>query len=336
LAEKGGLYWPQDTNGKYFDTKGVSLFAHTLMERRIDPHFNLLLQNALKNNNDVILSAEFMDSLDEKAIKLLLTLLTGFDITIVFVYRDFLSQLKSLYSQQNCYRDHANSSPVTFSTFLLKQMNQVNHVLKATQILKNYANVFGKEHVVAIDLAGTMAINYPIEKVIVCDIAGVLCSEPDLFGKPGRSNSHDDMVPNILFSLFKSHVKDKNAKSCRFCCESSAATSGCRESFNYILNLYKTKMDNMKLPTITSSLNPLRHYAKHLDLEFREQFGDRLLYGNETANYAQIDKTTIVDFDVLRFATSSYWRQWMEEQYEELLAHRSHNRSLLCNCTISK
>jgi hypothetical protein len=288
------------------------------------------LQSALKSNHDVILSSEEFDVLDPSAMVMFQNLLVGFNTTIVFVYRDWLAQLKSLQFQAN--RRYTRTT-LSFSSYMVEKMDDLSPILDSASLVSSFVSAFGRDHVVVIDLVGCMAADYPIEKVIICDIAGVLCSEPNMFGLPEVDNKQKDLIPVLLYELFQGYIRTKHNGTCHFCKTNPEKELGYKKTYEYVENIYehelKTGRHSTKLPTITSKVSLLVPHAKYLDSTFRKLHGDLMLFANETANIEDIETHVVVtELDVAAFMSSSHWQHWMEQLYVKM----REERGMLCDC----
>jgi hypothetical protein len=326
------LYWPQSNKtGAFYESKDLAIFAKKLHHKELDEEICSFLQRALENDLDVVLSSEELDILDPTAMVMFHNLLVGFNTTIIFVYRDWLAQLKSLHFEAN--RRYTRDA-LSFSSYLVQEMDSFSPILDSSNLVSSFIGAFGRDHVVVIDLLGCVSAGYPIEKVVICDIAGLLCSEPNLFGLPTFNNPAQDLTPVLLYRLFQGHIRSKNKGDCHFCKANPETEVGFKRSFEYVENIYnlelKTDLHTTKLPVITSKLSLLKSHAKNLDSTFRKLYGDLMLFANETANIVDIESHVVVtELDTSAFMGSAYWQNWMEQLFQKM---RDKESGLLCGC----
>jgi hypothetical protein len=315
------LHWPDHSNQPY-GIKGYVGFAKYLREGgtpepAICGLIRKFLQESLAQNHNIILSQEEFDGIGVEGAKRLQHELQGFDTKIVFVYREWMSHVISNYFQLN---RHFSKVSIPFSTFLMRSMDrQLPAIVQATNIVNGFVSVFGAENVTVIDLAGVVAANVPIEKVVLCEIAGALCTTPEVFVPGARDNEREDILPIVLFSLFRSHLELRNDGRCHFC-------AGPDRGGEYFVEQYRNNF--VPLPTISSHMRMLVPYAKGLDAEFRAAHGGGMLYANLTASLQEIEHgIKVTELDVDAFLTAPHWMQWMDEQF--LAAYHA---KLLCDC----
>jgi hypothetical protein len=326
--------------------------------------FQSFLKRSINAKTNVVISSEEMSLLKLDHIKGLKSFFDGFDVTVVFVYREWLSHLVSVHNQRNKnLEDGRLSHP--FSEFLFTEMDNIPLGLGVNPLLDmetitNYASVFGRENVTIIDMVGTAAANVPIERVFVCDIMGVLCARDDLFRSNPSANVHEDLVFVVLQSLFQArlrlHSSSSSSSSKFFFSSSSSSSKSCHfcdqtlNGFDFLTTSYKNQLTAatatatagvpvqteqqqlllplFPLPLTRSRLTLLLPHARKHDAELRQRFGDRMLYGNQTANFADMEQHVHVEeLDVQRFLADSRWLRWMDD----LIAQARHDK-LLCDC----
>jgi hypothetical protein len=333
-------YWPRDEQNVPLLPKAPSEFAGSLRDHEntsMNKTIAAFLQRALQNNQNVILSSEEFDALPLDSFETLKHMLQGFDVTVVFVYREWLSHLISLHFQVNRFIVNKASSDRTskpFSVYLLRNMDRMPAILQALSLVDTFVGLFGRENVTIIDLAGTRAAHVPIEKVVVCEIMKVLCDKPQLFGTQTVRNTHSDLIPVQIYSLFRAYVELKNNGKCNLC-------RGAGKVFDQLNEVYTATLSNeamgrrrdsehlqQRLPKISSHLKVLVAHGAKLDEEFRYHYKDRILYGNHTANYLEMMNSVFVEeLDIQAFMKDKHWIDWMEQQFA--VAYKA---GLMCNC----
>ena len=254
-------------------------------------------------------------------------MLTGFEVTIVYVYRELLSHLISLHFETNRYEHNIQFSS-SFATFLFKTMDQLSNIVQPLPVLALYANAFGQKSIRIIDMKGCEADQQDINKVLVCEILHVSCENSALFSPRSlRSNVAYNLISSQAFSYFNAYVERKkliSEETCRFC-------AGRHSAFRVFDAQYRDQLTAgtvRALPTLQSSLSMLVPYAERMDAELRAKYNKRILHSNKTANVAQMRESTRVEaLDQEHFATDIYWERWMERMYVSALT-----QGLLCGC----
>lgn len=99
-------YWPTQKNGAPAGIKDIANFAFAVKGFLKDSTLELatmsnFLKDSLARNRSIILSTEEFDDMNKTEVTTLRDHLKGFNVTIVFVYRDFLAQLISLHFESN-------------------------------------------------------------------------------------------------------------------------------------------------------------------------------------------------------------------------------------------
>jgi hypothetical protein len=253
-------------------------------------------------------------------------MLVGFDVSIVYIYRDWLSHFVSYVGQMN---KHADAKAHPFSAYTLDIMDDVPPILNVSHTLQTYSTVFGIANISVIDMAGTLAAGVPIEKVLLCEVGKILCASQGLFGLQVYDNAKVDPIVPVLFSIFRAHVESKFNLKCRFC-------HGLEDGYSFISNIYNASLVTRtstgkvvtQLPTINSRLTLLLPHARRMDAAVRLHYGHRMLHGNQTANVdVMTSHVHIEELCVERFASDPQWAMWLETQYKAALA-----ANMLCGC----
>jgi hypothetical protein len=281
----------------------------------------VFIQESLRRKRDIIIASESFGTRSAKAVAYLHTLLVGFEVKIVFVYRETLAHMISLYFQLNRY-DHSEKKYVRpFSEFLLTQMDEgMNPILQPAATLQRYATVFGNASIHAIDMAGCEAAGIDLAYAVYCEIAGVLC-DVKVQMEDYSSNGGYSLIATEVFSHFRALVETQNNYQCRFC---ATPVDECKH-FEAQLRV-ATK--NSPLPTLSSRLSMLVPFSRQVDQSFRNMFGDRILHGNQTANFAAMEKEVQVEqLDSAKFTMDAAWIKWLRGLYEADLAE-----GRLCGC----
>lgn len=322
-------YVAEDSEHSIDNSKGLSKFAVALQDGK-DAHTSPtikymvdFLAKSLQRNRNIILSTEAFVILQLSQMERLKEMLNGFNIRIVFVYRDVLSQMVSFHFERNRFEHAIISFSSAFSVFLLKAMNNLPERMRSLEMLSNFSSVFGVENMRIIDLHGTTAAKKEITHVILCQIAGVMCDRnlTDV-GSNVFSNPAYTLIPAQVFSHFQAHVKKQNNGNCNFC--------GRRfDEYQYFVERYANETVMHGPPAnITTKLTLLLPYAQHIDSELRKKYHNCILEGNRLANLKRMAQVRVQELDEDVFLEDVYWDQWIHSEYQNALTE-----GRLCNCT---
>jgi hypothetical protein len=304
--------------------------------------------HALALKRDVLISSEELDTLPSGPLHRLKTMLTGFNVTVVYVYREFMSHFISLHFERSRYHMYEPRYSQSFSSYLLESMDELPAIVNDMHTMSTVAEVFGRQHIAIIDLLGAQAAEAPIEGVFMCEIAGVMCGKKEQFGKQHPMNVHSDLVPVQVFSVFQAYYEMQNGGKCQMCEKGSnklylfilhhfkklARDPRSRTYYEYFYQALVGYRDGNRgvmgkvPPRIASRLQPLLPFAEELDEAFRARFGDRIWHGNRGANLGAMHGDVYVEeLDVQAFTVDPFWAQWIVDQFE-----LSVREKLLCDC----
>ena len=279
----------------------MSLFKHSI-------------KSALEHNRNVFISSENFDLLEVAQVQHLRNMLDGFNVKVLFVYRDWLSQLVCWHFELEKYE--VSDYTVSFSDFLLTLMDDLPPVLRPLDVLTAYSTVFGKENITMVDYDGVAAANKDIVPVILCEVAGVLCNQTNLFGTARNINSRRSLVPEQVFGHFEVFL----AENVR--CEGFNQRR-LRDRFRHEYIQHATHP-----PVIKSTLSLLRPYAKEVDTAVRSQYEAHMLYSNATATaMAREHKVYVKELNEKAFISDPSWHAWFQ-QVKETAAYNGE----LCHC----
>jgi hypothetical protein len=339
-----GWYWPTNEQGITMSMHQVAQFVgyywrpHEHLYAEFVPPMEAFIRRSLDQKHNIILSSEDFAHAHSQSVKIISNLLSGFDVTIVLVYREWLSHLVSVHFQLNREVGHdfgRGSQP--FSSFLLDMMEAEERpervydrrILATLEILSDYSEAFGKERVTIIDMAGAHAAKITLEQALLCDVANVFCSKKELFTALPHSNEHSDLVTVVLRDLFIAHLRNKMPHgNCSFCDDKE---NGGKAFINDIYQntlLHGAKNGENLLPTSWSRLSLLVPHAVSHDAQVRKLYGNNFLYANQTANVIDMKKhVRVEELNVEAFMFDPKWFRWMEEQFE-----KARELNLLCDC----
>jgi len=324
LSVEANLYWPTYINS----SKAVSNFAmslirdkkHILIWNQTRELINMesFIEESRQLNRSIVLSTEEFDSLTPEHIPLLRNYLKGFNVTIVMVYRELLSQILSNHFEENRFEHDFVHFSEAFSNYFFKIMDDLPRQLRPLEILSDYADVFGMDNVRVIDLVGTLTAGKDIAYVALCEIAGVMCDRPEVFllkhGNPSYS-----LIPSQVFS-YKNHV---HMQKCVFCKDNFA-------EYAYFVKRFLNHTKSADPPRVVeSNLTMLRPYVLQVDTAFRKKFGHMMLYANVSANWRSVAKARTKELDFGAFVTNATWGEWIRAEY-----HHARSTGRLCNCSL--
>jgi hypothetical protein len=330
LLETENVFWPCEQSGKPFTAKETALLALALRDPSND-HYRTIdtvkyfLRESLARNRSVVLSSEELDPGSVQNFRLLADMLTGFDVTVVYVYRELLSHMVSLYFEMNRFEHDSVRFSGPFSTYLLSNLDHVSAILDPGTLLRDYSEVFGRDSIQIIDLAGCAAGDHDVTYVLVCEVAGVLCDRPELFQDRGLgSNAAYSLVPAEVFSFHNAYVQLQHNGTCRHC-------GRLRDAYNHFADTLRADISHGVLPpvpTVRSNLGMLVPFAQQVDATLRAQYGDRILHGNASAALWDMQhRAHIESLHVPDFVSSRVWAQWMQGMFE-----RSLKEGRICGC----
>ncbi len=324
--------WPSRKDGTPEGIKDIANFAFALKGALNDTTLELttmssFLHDSLARNKSIILSTEEFDDMDKAQVAALRDHLKGFNVTIVFVYRDFLAQLISLHFESNRFEHSFVQFSQSFSTFLFGLLGELQTCLNPIKTLNIYAEVFGAENLRIIDLLGTAAAGVPLMHVLLCEIGGILCEHikktPSIHGGPRPTNSAYSLLPAQVFSFYKSYTERQNNGTCTFC-------GPVFEEYKYFAARYLDHTKAHSPPAIaTTKLALLVAYARQADAELRATYGSVILHGNQTANLHAMAKARVEEINPEVFVSDVYWNNYIESEYQIALAE-----GRLCHCRL--
>jgi len=322
--------WPTQKNGIPVGIKDIANFALALKGKLEDETLELttmssFFQDSLARNKSIVLSSEEFDDMNKTQVSVLRDHLKGFNVTIVFVYRDFLAQLISLHFESNRFEHSFVQFSQSFSTFLFGLLGELQTSLNPIKILNIYAEVFGVENLRIIDLLGTAAAGVALMHVLLCEIGGILCEHikktPSIHGSMRPTNSAYSLLPAQVFSFYKSYTDRQSNGTCAFC-------GPVYEEYQYFAARYLDHTKAHSPPAIaTTRLTLLVAYAQQADAELRATYGSVILHGNQTANFHAMAKARVEEINPEVFVSDVYWNHYIESEYQIALT-----AGRLCHC----
>ncbi len=304
------------SDGTPYHLKATSEFAFAIRGIGETPLLEIdnmknFFKHSLSLNHSIILSSEVFDEMTHEQVLLLKNLLEGFKVTIVFVYRQFLEQLVSYHFEMHRFEHTFVKFSQSFSGYLFNILDDVPIVFRPNDILKSYSDLFGIANIRIIDLLGVQAAGLDVVRVLLCEVANVLCNHPL---PTTHMNTAYSLIPAQVFSFYKSHVEQQHNGTCTIC-------GGLFKHYQHFAKRYNNHTAVHPPPnTTTTKLTMLIPFAQQSDINLRTIYGSAILYGNQTANFEAMLTTQAYELDPEIFMTDRYWNNWIHSEYERALA----------------
>jgi hypothetical protein len=303
---------------KHYAHFALALRKHTDPDGTI-PKMKAFMKGSLEKNRNIIISSEELDQCLLEDVKTLKEMLTGFEVTIVFVYRELLSHLVSLHFELGRF-EHNKDFSVPFSTYLFSHLDKVPSILDPAQVLQPYREVFGKDRIKVVDLYGVTTAKQDLAQVIVCEIAGALCHTPAAFKQAnysGASNPSYSLIHSQVFSYYYSFVTKHNNGKCRFC---NPVMFDAYQDFELQLKRDLERKSAPVVPIIESHLSMLIPMAQQMDDQLRAEYGKQILYGNAAANRRVMRQGVRAEsLNAEEVAKSDHWYMYMRAVFHAAL-----------------
>lgn len=327
-------YWPTKKDGSLMGTKEIANYAYAIRGVLKSPELVLatmhsFVQHSLHRKHNIIMSSEEFDEVNSTHVATLKKHLKGFNVTIVFVYREVLAQLISLHFELNRFEhEKVVNFSTSFSGYLFQKLGGVPLLFRPVDEVKLYADAFGVESIRIIDMLGVAAAKKDIAHVLMCEIGGVLCnlkasSQKNTQASPAshQSNSAYSLLPSQVFSFYKSYLERQHNGTCHIC------GSVWKEHTRFTAR-YKEHLKVHPPPeTITSNLALLVPFSQQADATLRDTYGAAILYSNRTVNLKAMSNVQVQEVDPESFMMDLHWNQWIHSEFQLALAEKR-----LCDC----
>lgn len=350
--QKSNVYWPAAEDGTPMHAKSMASFAKELQKESIDYENKeiLAMKEFVKRNqalnHSIIISSENFDQISVAGISVLYNMLKGFEVKIIFVYREMLSHLITYHFQANHHQDEQKKQIESFYSFFPKNFEAPLLIVDPIRLLRLYEDVFGKQSIVVIDLFGCVAAGVDVTYTIVCEVAGALCHRDDLFKRysTARFNVRQGSVNTEIYTYY-SHfleaygsvaLKKKNSllfseesskisiQKCHICDQSVGAL----KKFDDFLEEQRATKALPAIPFMSTQMTRLVLLAETVDRNLRSEFGDRILHGNATANMNAIQSKVHTDLiDETALLKGAEWKAWMVSTFKNDMKNGK-----LCSC----
>jgi hypothetical protein len=336
--QQDNLYWLQDqldsSKQGTANAKNLAIFAAALRSPT-DPYGTIpkmkaFFEEYLANNRNVVISSEELDHMPLAGVEVLKEMMSGFEVTIVYVYRELLSHMVSLHFE-SCRFEHNKNFSVPFSSYLFSTLDKMSVILDPAMALNPYKIVFGKDRITVVDMYGVAAANEDVVRVVVCEIAGALCSKGAAFFKADvSSNPSYSLLHSQVFSYYHAFVKEHNKGRCHFC---NPKVYAAYKDFDAQLNRDMATKSAPVVPVLRSHLGMLVPMAERLDDQVRAEYGERILYGNATANQrAMREGVHVESLNAEEFVMSEPWNEYMQRYFKASLRVKGR----MCDCDESR
>ncbi|KAJ1411201.1 hypothetical protein B484DRAFT_482666 [Ochromonadaceae sp. CCMP2298] len=296
------------------------------------------INESRSHGRNVILSTENFIKMPPHKISVLKDMLQGFDVTIIAVYREYISHMISFHYQENrWYNGH--HEPISQYIMGLDFTDRGRDYMS---LLGDWGQVFGKDALKIVDYYGAIAAGKSVPRVVLCEAADVLCDAEE---GDSHANVGDSLEPTQVFTEF-----------CKFTARQPGAWESCQSPIHseknenmyfhsmgrtweptdlvaFFRKAFETRPPQLhKLPTVNSKLTYLVEHSSAMDATLREGYGENILYSNASANLQHAQNSIHVeevDFEIL--GKKSQWSEWMRGVYDDAVRQK-----LLCNRDIQK
>eukprot|EP01031_Cornospumella_fuschlensis_P038455 gene38455-46738_t len=159
-----------------YDTNNVKLEHDLSVAIQKNSHHDLdsFYRHCLDSGKRVIISSESFSSLNrESQFTALKRFIGNNSVHIVAVYREPLTRFQSIHSE--IYKQ-ATEVVRSFHSFV-KEYTAVEDAFFYS-FMDKYVQYFGRQNITVLDYYGMEAIGRDVTRVVLCDVADVLCAEP--------------------------------------------------------------------------------------------------------------------------------------------------------------
>lgn len=258
-----------------------------------------------QEKRNIILSAEDFSTVNDEQIGALQQTLEGFEVTVVFVYRAWVTKVLSHYNQ---YAKEQNIQEVSFRDWLFQVMagtkwHVPDRVNDFSGMLRTYTAAFGVDRLVVLDYYGMLAQRERADLAVMCGIATPInrkvCDEVRSRVQEGRYNPSQPILWNqfaALLSEFAFHYR-------RVTLSGDGRRLALFNKRGVLRQLVK-----QKLPLVQSDVLYLKQYSLWVDDYLRATYAANFRYGNRTANERAVGAAQLVELNTDLIRTSRAWR----------------------------
>jgi hypothetical protein len=260
-----------------------------------------LLKGCLDEGKKLIFSTEKLSQVFEpQGFHQIHKLFKGYKIHVVAMYRESLTVLYSYYNQ--LARNTLHFQP--FTNYLIRNYHKYFSQLMHTS-LHHYSREFGRTNMTIIDFNGAVAAKQDMAKVFLCDLLGILCDAPMIADE--GSHPSVSLLPHHLFSLAR-----QAAQTLR--CDMNITEAGLADT----VRRYTKGVDFSTLPVIESKYELVAQMSKRLDAEVRRDFGEIMVYYNQSAAMAALSKFSAKEIYERDFYADDKWVKWLWNEVDQL------------------
>eukprot|EP01031_Cornospumella_fuschlensis_P026110 gene26110-31528_t len=263
-------------------------------------------RHCLDSGKRVVISSETFSTLNQESQFANLKRFIGNNsVHIVAVYREPLTRLQSIHSE--IYKK-ANGVVRSFHSFVTEYAEVKDAFFYS--FIDRYVQHFGRENVTVLDYYGMEAIGRDVTRVVLCDVADVLCAEP--YPSASRfANERVDMLPYELFEMVTSFLAE-------FGCKMAPETRGPPQL--RIIHGYAEAAKH--LPTHEVPYSALSLLASVADAEVREKYEDIMLYSNRTATAEALTRAKVTEINKPAFFANRTWTGWLHAEAQRLVREK--------------
>ncbi|KAJ1439322.1 hypothetical protein B484DRAFT_391853 [Ochromonadaceae sp. CCMP2298] len=314
-------YWVKQAEVKHFslDLSQVSPDSDAVAQiQKMGRFFN----ESLELSRNVVLSTESFVWMIPQKIQQLKDMLQGFDVTIVAVYREYLSHMLSFHAEQNKV---FTGKFTPLSKYLLERMDyaQTESGRDYVTLLGHWRQVFGKDALKIVDYYGAIAAGKSVPHVVLCEVGGVLCGMEEAAHATHTNVSPGSLAEQQLFTHFLQFI---GTQGTLVQCQPPPADYFVHTDLvNLFLKECEKKPGTPTLFILASNLTALVEHSVAWDTTIRDIFGD-MVYANASANLQSALSAHVQEVDFDKLLLRNDWRVWMRGLYDKAV-----DRKLLCD-----
>lgn len=256
----------------------------------------------------IVFSSETLCALGHNAIALMLELFAGFEVHIVFVFRDILTRTASKFVHEASNPGQHGHSGQLFADFFVDSSQQQLYA----RMIGKYITAVGKNRVYGIDYQGCAAAGVSLEYVFLNDIAGLkhLFKDSKLDKTPHVENPMSAHT-SLVLSEFIHKVLYVELLNCTKSIASRITFSEL-ESFMKELEIIATDHPGHPIPTKETLLTKFSGVTEVWDYLFIEEFGSIIYYKNRTANILAVQNSKpLRELDTEAVRKDEFWVDWV-------------------------
>mmetsp|Transcript_3206 Transcript_3206/g.6820 ORF Transcript_3206/g.6820 Transcript_3206/m.6820 type:complete len:219 (-) Transcript_3206:138-794(-) len=200
----------------------------------------------------------------------------------------------------------------------LMGLDQIGRTRDYMTTLGDWQQVFGKDALQIVDYYGAIAAGKSVPKVVLCEVAGVLCRTKE----EAQANVSDEKLLQQVLTYFYQFFAVQGTGQWQPC-ESDEENPKLIELFS---KAFKNRPSELGIPKLRSNLSVLVAHSTMWDAQLREEFGDAFVYGDSMANLRQAQSIHVEDVDFDKLRKYRQWTKLMRGVFEN-----AKNLKLLCD-----